>query len=192
MKHPRFPLIACLLLVWSTGYPLARADEDPAHEELRAVRKQVLDAITSGDFEATIKHVHPNVVVTWQNAEVVRGVDGLRAFFFRAGKDAFKGYKVPPSPDELTILYGGDTGISFGHTIAQYNVFGTHHEITSRWTATMVKENGRWLLAGYHVSVNALDNPLLNAATHWVYWIGGGAGLIGLLIGWLVGRRRKA
>lgn len=191
MKQQKLVLLACAWLAYG-ACQIVGAAEDPAHNELRALRKEVIDAITKGDFEATVKHVHPNVVVTWQNAEVVRGVKGLSEFFYRAGKDAFKGYKVPPTPDELTILYGGDTGISFGRTVAQYNVFGKQYEFTSRWTATAVKEDGRWLLASYHVSVNLLDNPLLNAATQWVYWIGGAGALIGLLLGWFIGRRKKA
>src|SRR4051812_38169632 len=91
--------------------------EDPAHDELRALRTEVIDAITKGDIDGVLKRVHPNVVVTWQNNEVCRGHKGLREFFERMGKQAFKGYKVPPTPDELTILYGGDTGISFGQTV---------------------------------------------------------------------------
>jgi ketosteroid isomerase-like protein len=185
-------LIACLWLACGASVPAMGAPEDPAHDELRALRKEVLDSIVKGDFETTVKYVHPNVVVTWQNAEVVRGASGLREFFHRAGKQAFKGYKEPPTPDELTILYGGDTGISFGRTVAQYNVFGKEYEFTSRWTATVVKENGRWLLAGYHVSVDALNNPLMNAARQGMYWAGGAAAVIGLVLGWLIGRRKKA
>src|SRR5438477_2804866 len=82
--------------------PVAAA-EDPAHNELRALRTEVIDAITKGDIDAVVSHVHPKVVVTWQNAEVCRGVVGLKEFFNRVGKTTFKGYKVPPTPDDLTI-----------------------------------------------------------------------------------------
>lgn len=191
MKRLGPMLLACGLLLCTPPWQLAGAADDPVHDELRALRAQLMDAIIKGDFDATARHVHPNVVITWQNAEVVRGVAGLREFYFRAGKDAFKGYIVPPTPDELTILYGGDTGISFGRTVARYDVLGKQLEIPSRWTATMVKENGHWLLASYHISLNAADNPLLNAAKQGVYWTGGVAALVGLFIGWLFGRRRK-
>ncbi|MEO7599799.1 MAG: nuclear transport factor 2 family protein [Opitutus sp.] len=168
------------------------AVEDPAHDELRALRTQVIDAITKGDIDAVIAHVHPNVVVTWQNSEVCRGAEGLKDFFNRMGKSTFRGYKVPPTPDELTILYGGDTGVSFGKVVGQYTLFGKEFEFTSRWTATLVKENGKWLLASYHVSLNALDNPLFNSAKRSLIWGVVGAGVGGLLIGVLIGRRKKA
>ncbi len=190
-RFPTLVLVGAVLVLGLVRSPLGAA-EDPAHNELRALRTQVIDAITKGDNEAVMRHVHPNVVVTWQNAEVCRGVEGLRTFFNKMAKDTFRGYKVPPTPDDLTILYGGDMGVSFGHVVAEYNLLGKKLEFKSRWTATIVKENGRWLLASYHISLNALDNPILNTAKQSLIWIGVGAGVIGLIIGVLVGRRRKA
>lgn len=172
--------------------PAAAAAEDPAHTALRALRSDIIEAISAGDIDRVLKSVHPNVVVTWQNNEVCRGQDGLKAFFDRMGKNAFKGYKVPPTPDDLTILHGGNTGISFGETIAEYSVLGKSHEMKSRWTATLVKENDRWLLAGYHLSMNVLDNPILGAAKGSLYAVGGGALAAGLLAGFLLGRRRRS
>ena len=162
--------------------------EDPAHAELRALRAEIIEAINKSDIDAVVKRVHPNVVVTWQNNEVCRGHKGLRDFFERMGKDTFKGYKMPPTPDELTILYGGDTGVSFGQTVAQYKLFGKEYELKSRWTATVVKENGHWLLASYHISTNVLDNPLLNTAKQALYIAGGVALLVGLGAGLLMAR----
>jgi ketosteroid isomerase-like protein len=166
--------------------------EDPVHNELRALHAQIVEAISAGDIDRILSHVHPNVVVTWQNLEVCRGHQGVREFFNRMGKDAFRGYKVPPTPDELTILYGGDTGISFGRSVGQYKLLGKEYELVNRWTATLVKENGRWLLASYHVSNNTLDNPLVSVAKRALYWVAGVALLIGVGFGMLVSRRRRA
>jgi ketosteroid isomerase-like protein len=191
MKKILFVLF-CASLLCSVAPTNSVAAEDPAHNELRALRTQVIDAITKGDIDAVLTQVHPNVVVTWQNSEVCRGAQGLKDFFHRMGKETFKGYKVPPTPDDLTLLYGGDTGVSFGRVVGQYTLFGKAFEFESRWTATLVKENGRWLLASYHVSLNALDNPLINSAKKSLLWIAIGAGLIGLIVGVLIGKRKKA
>jgi hypothetical protein len=99
---------------------------------------------------------------------------------------------VPPRPDELTILYnGGDTGISFGQTVASYSLFGKDYDFTNRWTATLVKQNGHWLLAAYHVSNDVLNNPLINAAKSALYWAAGFALLAGLFLGILFARRAR-
>jgi len=184
-------LAAVLSAPASAHAQLPATPEDPAHNELRTLRTQVLDAIKAGDVERTLTYVHPNVVVTWQNQEVCRGQQGLRDFYNRMGKDAFRGYKDEPTPDELTILYGGDTGISFGRSVASYRVLGKEYEFTNRWSATLVKENGRWLLASYHVSNDTLDNPLVNIAKQSLYWVGGIGFVVGLACGVLVMRRRR-
>lgn len=178
-------LTAWLLLLLTTG--LVSALEDPAHQELRTLRTEIIAAVTQGDIDSVLKHVHPDVVVTWQDAEVCHGAQGLKEFFERMGKKSFKGYKVPPTPDTLTLLYGGDTGISYGETVAEYQLLGRTYEIKSRWTATLVKMEGKWLLAAYHISMNALDNPLLNAAKNALY----AAAAIALVAGFLIGRIRR-
>ena len=184
----RIILVLTSLLVLSS----AQAAEDAAHTELRTLRTEIIDAITKGDIDSVIRHVHPDVVVTWQNSEVCKGRQGLKDFFEKTGRDSFKGYKVPPTPDELTILHGGNTGVSYGETIAQYHLLGKDYEIKSRWTATLVKVDGKWLLAAYHISMNVLDNPLLNAAKSALYVAAGIAGVIGITIGIFLGKRRKA
>ena len=191
MKTRTLLLLTIGWLAYAVGPNNTAAAENPGHEELRALRKEVIDAITKGDFDGVIKRVHTNVVVTWQNGEVCRGHQGLREFFNRMGKNSFKGYKVPPTPDELTIFHGEDTGVSFGETVANYYLLGKDLELKSRWTATLVKENGQWLLASYHISMNVLDNPLLNAAKQGLYAVGGVALLGGAILGAFLGRRKK-
>ena len=39
--------------------------EDPAHAELRAVRAEVLDAVTSGDIDRVLTSLHRNVCGQW-------------------------------------------------------------------------------------------------------------------------------
>ena len=171
----------------------AAAPEDPAHGELRALRTALIEAITRGNVEGVLGHLHTNVVVTWQNHEVCRGQRGVKEFFERTGKHTFTAYKVPPTPDELTIFHGPNTGVSFGETVAEYILFGKKLEMKSRWTATLVKEDGRWLLAAYHVSMNVLDNPLFNSAKRSIYAASGLTFVGGLAVGWMIaGRRRRA
>lgn len=181
------------LILTLTLAPAAWAQaEDPAHGELRALRTEVLDAITTGDIDRVLTSLHPDVVITWQNGEVNRGRAGVKAFFERMGRQAFSGYKVPPTPDDLTVLYeGGTAGVSFGRSVGQFNLLGASWEFENRWTATVVKLDGRWLLTSYHVSWNALDNALLNTAKRAVYYVGPMAFLAGMALGAFMMRRRR-
>lgn len=174
-------------------------EEEAIHNDLRAMREALADAVLAGDIEAQLTHAHENVVVTWQNNVVSRGHDGLREFFdemeLGGTNKVFRGYTERPTSDELTILYDGDVGIAFGSSVPHYKILGMEFDLENRWTATLVKENDRWLLASYHVSGNLLDNPVLDIAKRGVYLTGGIAATVGLLIGFFghaaIGRSRK-
>jgi ketosteroid isomerase-like protein len=185
-----------LAFVGMVAVPLGAAEEgkenkpveDPVHNELRALRKGLTDAVVKWDIDRQMSYVHKDVVVTWQNGEVVRGHDGLKEFLQRnAAGRVFQGYVQPPEPAELTIMHGPNTGINYGTSVARYNVLGKEFDLTNHWTVTLVKEDGKWLIANYHVSANVLDNPLLNLAKQSLYWSDGVAVVVGLLVGLVVG-----
>ena len=178
--------IALFLICVSTSF----AQEDPIHDQLRAARAAVLEAIESRDIDRMLEHVHQDVTVTWQNGETSHGSKELREFYDRMGKGAFKGYKIPHEPDQLSVLHGGDTAVSSSRVVGDYVLLGKAYEFESRWTATLVLEDGKWLISGYHISLNALDNPILSAAKS-ALWIAGVVGLvIGLVLALLICRLR--
>jgi hypothetical protein len=55
----------------------------------------------------------------------------------------------------------------------------------------MVKHEGRWVLGSLHASVDVFDNPLLSAAKRTGMVLGIGGLGIGLLIGWVLGKRKR-
>lgn len=170
--------------------------EDPAHNELRALRDGLLDAMNKGDIERELTYLHPNVAVTWHDATVSRGRDGVRRYLNRmlTGPDkVVESYGAAVDVDELTILYGGDTGISFGSAVEHFKMkSGKTFNLPARWSATLVREDGRWLIANLHASDDLFDNPLLNTVRRAAYWAGGLALLVGLALGFFLGRRRRA
>lgn len=155
----------------------------------------MLEAMGRGDIEKQLSYLHPNVVVTWHNAEVSRGHEGVREYLTRylGGSDPFvTKYGVELTVDELSILYGGDTALAWGGGLEHFSLkSGLAFDLQARWSATLVKEDDRWLIANLHVSDDLFENPLTRAAWRTTYWVGGGALLLGLLLGVLLGRRRK-
>ncbi|NNE91685.1 MAG: DUF4440 domain-containing protein, partial [Verrucomicrobiales bacterium] len=97
----------------------------------------------------------------------------------------------PPTPDALTILYGDDSGISYGTSISVVELAGKRYEFHNRWTASFAMEEGKWLLTSYHVSANVFDNPVLRASSGLIGWAALVAGVFGLGLGWWMGKRRK-
>ena len=182
--------LACLFTL------AARAQEDPAHNELRAVRDGLLAGMNSGDIDAQLAFLHPNVVVTWHNAEVSRGREGVRAYLNRmlhGTPKVVEKFGAEVKVDELSILYGGDTAIAFGSAQERFTMAGgKQFDFTGRWSATLVKDGGKWLVANLHTSDNIFDNPLLNQVKAALPPIAGGLLLVGALGGWIIGRRRRA
>ena len=185
-------LLLCFLLAPSL---LHAQPEDPVHAQLRAMRDDLLDAVNKRDMDRVLGHLDPDVVVTWQNAEVSRKPDGVRAYMSRMldGPDSIvRSFNTSVAVDELTILHGGDTGIAFGSSRDRFELRGGRtFELTGRWTATVVLDGGAWKIASFHASTNLFDNPLLNAARRLLTVVGAVAAAAGIVVGFLFGRSRK-
>jgi len=188
--------LVCLLALFAGLVRLpAQLSLEATHNDLRTLRDGLLDAINKGDLEKQLSYLHTNVVVTWHNAEISRGREGVRKYYERmtSGPDkVVDHYQAEIVVDELTILHGENTGIAFGSSVEQFKmVHRSSLELRGRWTATLVKEDGRWLIAALHVSTNLFDNTVLNLTRKATYWVGGGSLVAGLVVGFFVGRPRK-
>jgi uncharacterized protein (TIGR02246 family) len=195
-KRIAFLLLPSLLSLMSLpSFAQAPASDEATHNELRALRDGLLDAMRKGDIERQLTFFHPNAVVTWHNAEVSRGRDGIRKYMTRmlqGPNKAVDHFDADVNVDELTILYGGDTGVAFGSAVEHFKMAsGRNFDLPARWSATMVKENGQWLIANLHASDNLFDNPLLDSAKRTIGWTGAIGLAVGLAIGLFVGRRRR-
>lgn len=203
----RIPAVLALLVL---SLPLAAQDPaappvpapaDPAaedavlHDELRALKAAAVAAIDAKDFEALSAHLAPDVVVTWQDAQVSRGPDQVKAYIARMLEGSariVKSFRTEVTVDALTVLYGGDTGVSYGSSVDRLELAtGTTLALQSRWTATLVKRDGRWLIASFHTSSSLFDNPLLRAAKKTAVWAGLGGVLLGGAAGFLIARTRR-
>jgi ketosteroid isomerase-like protein len=189
--------VPCLAVLLATlvGVSGGQPAEDPAHAELRALRDDLVDALNKRDMTRLLQHLHPDVVVTWQNAEVSRKPEGVKAYISRMTEGAGRlvdEFTATPTVDELTILHGPDMGVAFGSSRDRFKLTsGLTLDVNSRWTATVVRHEGRWKIAAFHASVNLFDNPLLAAAKRNLWGVGAAAAVAGTLVGMLLGRSRK-
>jgi hypothetical protein len=187
----RIPILALAALCFTAparaqevqGAPTPQASER-MHEELRALRDGLVKATNESNIDLLLTHLHPNVVVTWQNAEVSRGHAGVREYLQRmtgGPNPVVRSFRTTPVVDELTILYGGDSvGVAYGSSQDRFELTdGSAFDLNGRWSATLVRENGRWLVANFHASANLFDNPVLGIASRMALR----SGIIGLIVG---------
>jgi ketosteroid isomerase-like protein len=167
--------------------------EDPAHAKLRALRDEMLEAFNKRDVDGLLKHLHPDVVVTWQNGEVSRKHEGVRQYYQRmllAPDSVVQSITIPRlDVAELSILYGRgkdkDTAVAWGTMEDQYRLRdGMEFNLHSRWTVTLVNEGDAWKVVEAHLSGNVFENEVLYAAVkRTALW----TGLIALPVGLVLG-----
>jgi uncharacterized protein (TIGR02246 family) len=160
---------------------------DPTMLEIKAMRDGLVDAFNKGDMEKVLTYVHPDVTVTWANAEVSHGHKGVREYHDKMMKGPEKRVdwvKINPKV-EGRKMYGADALISFGSLDDVYHLTdGSEFNMQSRFSSLLVRENGKWLIKGFHASGNLFDNPVQNIVVKKVsLWVGIIAGVVGLLLG---------
>jgi len=180
--------------------PGATAEEDPAHDELRALREGVKEAVNGNNLDDLLTFIHPDVVVVWHNAVISRKHQGVKDYYAEVlgGEDAIlSSFTIDPEVKELTILHGDDTGVVYGTVVCHYAMKdGRTFDIEGPWNATLVKTGDGWKIAAFHASVGLFNNPLAAAAQSALIWgcvICGGIGLlIGFVAAWLLKRPKAA
>jgi uncharacterized protein (TIGR02246 family) len=180
-------LAPAVLAQTAPAAPSPAASQESIHNEIRAIRDEILAAIAKGDFDAIVPHLHPNVVFTPMNNDVRRGPEEVRAYFNRMlkGPDAvLKSVRFDMKVDRLTDLYG-DTGLAFGDSDAVYTLRnGIDLPVKTRWTCALVRQDGRFKIAAFQASPNAFDNSILLQKTRAASFRGAGIGaVVGLLVG---------
>ena len=189
--------------------PLAglSAEERQSHQELTALRIAVQDAFNkmgaSGkteDMAALLEFAHPEILFTAMTGESVRGKQELMDYFkrsFLSADHSLTRMQGVFTADHLSIFLRPDVATNRGTSRGTF-LFknGSELSVDSRWTATMVKDQGRWKIATFQFAPSIFDNPVMSAYRAWIYKgaiIAALAGLLlGAFLGWWMRRPRAA
>jgi uncharacterized protein (TIGR02246 family) len=189
-----FGVLLLLLPLHAEDKEPPKEKEDPAHEELRAFRKQLVEAVNKGDIDALLELLDENVVVHWLDGRVSSGPKEVKAYIeemLKGPNRKVERYETNPEVTELTHLYGdGKIGVVYGSSTEKFVLTGGHEMVVpTRWSATLVKKDGKWKIANFHGSTSMFDNPILSAAVQRTgMWVGIIAGLGGLFLGFILAR----
>jgi len=172
--------------------------EPDALKAINLLRTELVDSFNKGDVNRLLSHLDPDVVVTWQNGEVCRGPQAVKAYHDRmmAGPNRIVA-KLSSNPvvDDRHVY--GDWAVSWGNLHDDYELNdGSKFKLDSRFTATIAHRGNEWKVTSFHASVNAFDNPILGVAAKKVgTWAGVIGALVGVVVGggiaWAMGRRKK-
>jgi ketosteroid isomerase-like protein len=173
--------------------------ERAIHQELIAFRIGIQDAFNkmgaSGkpeDMEALLEFAHPDAIFTAMTGESVRGKAELVEYFkrdFMTPDHALTRMQSTFEADHLSILLRPDVATNRGTVHSTFDFTdGRKLAVDSRWTATMVKHEGRWKIAAFQFAPSIFDNPVTDAYRAWIYKAAVIAGVIALVLGIFIGR----
>jgi ketosteroid isomerase-like protein len=195
-------LRAAALLTALFAAPLGAEEPDHAiHEELRALLREVTVAMNAGQYDKMLPYLTEDVEATSVTQEVMTGRAEISRYFqeWFGPTGYMRKMEMKLEPDKLTELSADKSwGLVRGKALEHYEAKdGDLFDFTTRWTAVMVRsDDGKWRIRAIHFGTNHLDNPVLtkvrNTLTRYGV-IGAIATLIlGLLVGWWIGRRARA
>ena len=171
------------------------SESDEHGEDRRALRvllAGVADAINRRDWDALETFLDENVLVTMIDQVTLRGWAALEEY--ATGKLSRLGsvladLRVDPVVDAPALFYG-DTAVC---TISSADRFvfrtGKDFLVQTKYTATLARREGVWKLVALHSGANAFNNPISYQAHRLLTGGIAVAGLGGLLLGRLMGRK---
>ena len=176
----------------SSGDEAAANSEQQIHQELRELRDRMFAAYERRDLEGLLADCSEEIVITWQNGERNVGHQEFRDFYDKMmnGESAIvEDISTEFAVDDASILYGDDTAVARGTVNDRFVLTsGSEFLLNSKWTAAVVKEDGGWKVASFHVSASIFDNPILSAAKGSLIKVGTISAVCGLVLGLLAAR----
>ncbi len=171
-------------------------DRKQDHDELRAMLKTVTEAMNSRNIDAFAPLFHDKFSITTVDQQVFTNLNDFKTYFnglFTGGKTPLQSITFTPTADALTEFVGEDIGFVHGVSTDTYTFTdGDTRVMTSRWTATLYKNNGKWKVLNVHIGTSLFDNPVLAALKDWLYKVGVGAGIAGLILGFVIARLTRS
>lgn len=165
--------------------------------ELDQFREGLFTAFNRGDYKAMLEtYCHKDVIATWQDGTTSKGYDEVLAEFAKLATFISR-MQVQPTTDKRMILHDGRLAVSSGNMRDTYDLRrpgqGVDHPaatvaLESRWSATLIKEGGRWVLVSFSASCNAFNNQVISLyLKRRTYLTAAVAGIAALVVGFVLG-----
>ncbi len=184
MKYLLWTVIFCCgILPFTLRAQETQATDTTSVQQINVLRAELIDSFNKRDVDRLLNCLDNDVIVTWQSGEVCKGKQAVKDFYNRmmtGNQSVVESVTCAPIVDGRHIY--GDTSVSYGSLGDEFKLRdGTELPLHSHFSATLVKDHDRWLVASFHVSTNMFDNPVLGAPVKkTAFWTGGVA-----LVAWI-------
>ena len=193
-----FVALACLGgAAISSARVTNNAAENPLVRDAKQLGEALVTALNKDDFAGALALFDTNCLVTWCNAEISRGHEGLRAFRERLRGGALKrveSFECEIKFDDAVLAQAnGAVVICSGGFNERFKPAGGRKiDLQGRWTATLSRHGDSWAIANLQLSTDPFNNSLLNLAKQAGWVVGVVSLLVGAGVGFFLGRRKAA
>lgn len=189
-------LVSCPARGWSQEPTSPGTGTEADHEALRQLRAEYERAIREDQIGILRSHLHTDFHGVMVTGHAVDSFDELEQYWRDIKSLIGEGgtYTTTVNPELSDFV--GDIGLARG-TTDDVLVTSNGQEFTFRtlWTAVLQRQDGQWKIRRLQGSMDPVNNPFVREFSRRAVWTtaaSGGAGLsVGLLLGWIWGRRRS-
>lgn len=172
--------------------PIKQDDRQEDRQALRYALAEVTRAINGKDWDSLDRWLDPEVTITMIDQATLHGREDLARYVeSKLGRfsSILADLQVDPIPDAPATFYG-DTAVCT-LTSADRFIFrnGKDFLVQNKYTAILIKKEGGWKLVALHGCANAFNNPISYQAQNLMMGGAVAAGVGGLVLGMLLGRK---
>lgn len=188
-----------LVLIVLAALPLfAQAPDEAEHQALRQIKALYERAINEDRLDLLQPYFASPFYGVMITSKRVSTLEEMKQYWANMKQLIGPGgsYRVTVDPEKSVIM--GDFALARGTTRDVVRTGdGDTYQFGTNWTCVLHKEGGIWKVIQVQGSMDPVGNPFVNAKLREAtFRIAGGAAaialILGLLIGWLIGRRRAA
>ncbi len=183
------------------GATVAGANHDSDHKELTELRITTQKAINGSNFDILKPYlVEDNLTVITVDGKKCVSLNEFSEYWNKLLQSKEYGLdkiEVNPVADGPTEFLADNIGICHGTSTDRYFFKnGDVRTMPERWTAVVLKEDGKWKISRILFSANILDNPVIKAieqeSVKLAVITGIGGAVFGAVLAWLVCRPKKS
>ena len=180
----------------SPAFSQVNSDNEKEHQEMRQLLADVTQAINTEDIDHIRNFFAKDYIYVGADQSTVTNRTEFLAYYDKllGGKNALlKSLNFQPKALMKTKFIQDNVGIVYGESDDTYVLANGHTtKVKSKWSATLLKEDGKWKVATLHNGVNFYDNPEITYFLNFWKMIAFGALIVGVALGYLIKGKAKS
>ncbi len=201
LKMVKKTLCICLFVVVgfifiSSSFAQVDGEREKDHEEIRQLLADVTNAINTEDKDNISSFFTKNYIYVGADQSVITHRKEFLEYYNKllGGENALlKSLNFKPKALTKTKFIQDNVGIVYGESDDTYVLANGHKtNVQSKWSATLLKEDGKWKVASLHNGVNFYDNPEITYFINFWKMIALGTLVVGFILGFVVKGRAKS